>query len=104
MDQEAEIQVAIWQKIFQAQLLWTAEIESRLGVTIPLETNRSLISINDAIGGSNTAQADLETGEILDSVDLLYYNICSLHGDPCRRGQQYRQSADLWGPASVQSN
>jgi hypothetical protein len=60
MDQEAEIQVAIWQKIFQAQLLWTAEIENRLGVTIPLETNRSLISINDALAAEMAIEEMLQ--------------------------------------------
>lgn len=103
MDQEAEVQVGIWQKIFQAQFLWVAEIESRLKVTIPLGTNRALVSIDDALGEGNTVQADLETGEILDSVELLYDNICSLHGDPCMLGQQYRQSADLWSREPLQA-
>jgi hypothetical protein len=106
IDKELESPVAIWQKIVRAQLLWIAEVVERLGVTVPInpaDRNLYVVKIDAPIEGENSDQAVIELGQMLDSIELLYWNISLTHGDPHRRGIIYRKSADLWGREPLQA-
>jgi hypothetical protein len=103
VDEEREVDFSIWQKIVNGQMLWIAEIVDRLEVKIRLETSGPMLRIDGPIGGENNALANTEIDQMLDSVELLYYNICIIHGDPCKRRPHYRKAYDLWDREPLQA-